>query len=133
MNPSWSPDSRYVTYARRLDTQLRAVIVHDTETGETHQITDGMADAISPVWDESGDYIYFLGSTNYGLNTGWLDMTSFDRPITRALYVAILDDDGVSPFLPLSDEEAAADSEEAPDSESVNEGASVQLDMDGIT
>lgn len=108
MNPVWSPDSRYLTYARRLDTQLRAIIVHDTQTGTNHQITDGMADAISPVWDESGDYLYFLASTNYGLNTGWLDMTSFDRPITRAMYVAILDEEGVSPFLPLSDEEGEA-------------------------
>ncbi|MEM7415089.1 MAG: PDZ domain-containing protein [Gemmatimonadota bacterium] len=109
MNPVWSPDSRYLTYARRLDTQLRAVIVHDTETGQNHQITDGMADAIAPVWDASGGYLYFLASTNYGLNTGWLDMTSFDRPITRALYVAILEEDGVSPFLPRSDEEGVVD------------------------
>lgn len=113
MNPVWSPDSRYLTYARRLDTQLRAIIVHDTQTGENHQITDGMADAIAPVWDESGDYLYFLASTNYGLNTGWLDMTSFDRPVTRALYVAILEGDGASPFLPRSDEEGeGGDSDE---------------------
>lgn len=105
MNPEWSSDSRYVAYARRLGTQLRAIIAYDTETSQTHQLTDGMADAISPVWDESGDYLYFLASTNYGLNTGWLDMTSYDRPITRALYVAVLDTDGASPFLPKSDEE----------------------------
>lgn len=105
MNPVWSPDSRYIAFARRLDTQLRAIVVHDTETGALHQLTDGMADAITPVWDASGDYLYFLASTNYGLNTGWLDMTSYDRPVTRALYVAILDADGATPFAPRSDEE----------------------------
>jgi tricorn protease len=35
-------------------------------------------------------------------------MTSYDRPVTRALYVAILKDDEPSPFLPRSDEEAVA-------------------------
>ena len=65
MNPVWSPDSRYIAYARRLDTQLRVISVYDTETGERHQITDGMADAITPVWDESGDYLYFLASTEF--------------------------------------------------------------------
>jgi len=108
MNPVWSPDSRWIAYSRRLDNQLRAVFVHDTRGGATHQLTDGMADAISPVWDASGKYLYFLASTNYGLNTGWLDMTSYDRPVTRALYVALLAKDQASPFLPRSDEESGA-------------------------
>ena len=111
MNPVWSPDSRWITYARRLDTQLRAIFVHDTESGETRQLTDGMSDAISPIWDESGKYLYFLASTDYALNTGWLDMTSYDRPVTRTLYLALLDADGPSPFLPRSDEEEGADME----------------------
>ena len=105
MNPVWSPDSRWIAYARRLDNQLRAIFVHDTESGATHQLTDGTADAITPVWDASGKHLYFLASTNYGLNTGWLDMTSYDRPVTRALYVALLRADEPSPFLPRSDEE----------------------------
>lgn len=113
MNPVWSPDSRWIAYARRLDTQLRAIFVHDTRTGETHQLTDGMADAISPVWDVNGKYLYFLASTNYGLNTGWLDMTSYDRPVTRALYVALLRKDEASPFLPKSDEETGEKADSA--------------------
>lgn len=117
MNPVWSPDSRWIAYARRLDNQLRAIFVHDTETGETRQLTDGMADAITPVWDASGKYLYFLASTDYGLNTGWLDMTSYDRPVTRSLYLALLAEDEPSPFLPASDEEAEEEGEEQPSGE----------------
>jgi tricorn protease len=140
MNPVWSPDSRWIAYARRLDNQLRAVFVHDTRSGDTHQMTDGMADAISPVWDASGKYLYFLASTDYGLNTGWLDMTSYDRPVTRALYLALLQDGEASPFLPTSDEEAEEeeDSDESrPSRGSGDEGseaetAEVIIDFDGI-
>ncbi|MCY4507594.1 MAG: protease, partial [Acidobacteria bacterium] len=32
MNPVWSPDSRWIAYARRLDNQLRAIVVHDTRS-----------------------------------------------------------------------------------------------------
>jgi tricorn protease len=139
MNPVWSPDSRWIAYARRLDNQLRAVFVHDVENGETHQLTDGVADAISPVWDASGKYLYFLASTDYGLNTGWLDMTSYDRPVTRALYVTLLRDDEPSPFLPRSDEEAADDAEEnggrsgRPENDQ-EEGDEIEvvIDLDGI-
>jgi tricorn protease len=122
MNPVWSPDSRWIAYPKRLDTQLRAIFVFDTRDGETHQITDGMADAIAPTWDESGKYLYFLASTDYGLNTGWLDMTSYDRPVTRALYVALLREDEPSPFLPKSDEEEVRDADQ-PESEAENEAA----------
>ena len=105
MNPVWSPDSRWIAYTRRLDNQLRAIFVRDTESGATHRLSDGTVDAISPVWDASGRHLYFLASTNYALNTGWLDMTSYDRPVTRALYLALLRADEPSPFLPRSDEE----------------------------
>jgi tricorn protease len=43
-----------------------------------HQVTDGLADSISPAFDAGGKYLYFLASTNYGPSTGWLEM-SFDR------------------------------------------------------
>ncbi len=109
MNPVWSPDSRWLAYPRRLETQLRVITLYDTQTGEKHDLTNGMADSISPVWDASGKYLYFLGSTDYGLNIGWLDMTSYDRPVTRSLYVAILSADGPSPFLPVSDEEESTE------------------------
>ena len=146
MNPVWSPDSRWIAYSRRLDNQLRAIFVHDTESGDTRQLTDGMADAIPPVWDAGGKYLYFLASTDYGLNTGWLDMTSYDRPVTRALYVALLQEDEASPFLPMSDEEEGdGEGEEGEEGEEdegdegdrpahggASETPEVTIDFDGI-
>ena len=140
MNPVWSPDSRWIAYARRLDSQLRAVFVYDVRSGERHQVTDGMADAITPVWDASGKYLYLLASTDYGLNTGWLDMTSYDRPVTRALYVTLLRDGEPSPFLPKSDEEGGEpsdedqdeDEDEQPGGGADREAPAVIIDFDGI-
>ncbi|NNF37671.1 MAG: protease, partial [Gemmatimonadetes bacterium] len=134
MNPVWSPDSRWVTYARRLDNHLRAIFVHDTQTGATSQLTDGMADAIDPVFDDSGDYLYFLASTDYGLNTGWLDMSSYDRPASYALYVTLLAEGTPSPFLPTSDEEMVGeedDEAEEGDAEA-DEVEAVVIDFEGI-
>ncbi len=103
--PVWSPDSRYIAYARRLENLYRALFVHDVLTGETHQVTDGMADVLSPEWDPAGEYLYFLASTDFGMNAGWLDMTAYDRPVTRTLWAAILHEDTASPFVPKADEE----------------------------
>ncbi|HEY5441589.1 MAG TPA: PDZ domain-containing protein [Gemmatimonadaceae bacterium] len=105
--PVWSPDSRYVAYPKRLPSLFRALFAYDVQTGEKHQLTDGLADATSPAWDASGKYLWFLASTNYGLRSGLLDMSSYDRPETRGLYLAILSKSEASPLLPESDEEAA--------------------------
>lgn len=105
IDPVWSPDSRFLAFSKRQENLLRAIIVHDTRTGQTRQVTGGMADAISPVWDQGGTYLYFLASTNLALNSAWLDMSAYDRPVTRTLYVLLLGAAEASPFLPRSDEE----------------------------
>lgn len=107
MDPRWSPDSRWIAYTKRLATQLHVIYVHDTQTGRSTALTDGMADAVSPAWDANGRFLWFLASTTVGLQTGWLDMTSYDRSTTRALYVALLRAGERSPLLPESDEESA--------------------------
>lgn len=103
--PTWSPDSKYVAYASRLDSLYRAIFVANVETGETKQITDGLADTMYPVWDASGKYLWFLASTDFALRSQWLDMTSYDREETFGLYFAVLKKDEPSPLLPESDED----------------------------
>ncbi len=108
LNPTWSPDSKWVAYAARLNTLYRAIFVANVETGEKKQITDGLADAMFPVWDASGKYLWFLASTDFGLRSQWLDMTSYDREENFGLYLAILKKGEASPLLPESDDEKAA-------------------------
>jgi tricorn protease len=135
MNPVWSPDSKWIAYAKRLHSQFHAIFAWQVETGRTVQITDGMADATWPAWDASGKYLYFLASTNYGLNTGWLDMSSYDRPVTRAIYLAVLRKGEASPLLPESDEEGAptpARPAGQDTSASASASVTVTIDADGL-
>lgn len=127
LNPEWSPDSKWIAYVQQQENQFKAVKVHNIETGSTHQLTDHMADAISPVWDESGDYLYFLASTDYGMASGWLDMSSFNMPVTRVPYLIVLAKDGKSPFLPKSDEEQTGDTDKKEKKE-----VSVRIDVEDI-
>ena len=143
IDPVWSPDSRWLAYAKRLDSQFHVVMVHSLADGTTRQLTDGLSDALSPAWDAGGKHLYFLASTDYGLNTGWLDMTSYERPVRRALYLAVLQADEPSPFLPASDEEeiegAGAETEEEEEGgdagggdDSGASGDDIRIDFDGI-
>lgn len=102
---SWSPDSRWVTYSKNLPSRLRAIFVYSMSEKKSHQVTDGIADSISPTFDAGGKYLYFLSSTDYGSNTGWVEMSSLDRPVRRSIYLAVLSSAEPSPLLPESDDE----------------------------
>ena len=110
IDAAWSPDSRWVAYSRNVESHLRAVFLYSLEEGKPHQITDAMSDAVSPAFDAAGKYLYFLASTDYGPRTGWLEMSSLDRPARRAIYLAVLPANEPSPFLPESGDEPAAPS-----------------------
>jgi tricorn protease len=105
LDPVWSPDSKWIAYASRLRSLYHAIFVSNVETGATKQITDGLADAVSPAWDASGKYLWFLASTDFGLRSQWLDMTSYDHDETFGLYLAVLKKTEASPLLPESDED----------------------------
>lgn len=128
MNPSFSPDSKWIAYVKLLENQFKSVFLYNVETGQKMQITDGLADAIDPVWDASGKYLYFLASTDYGVSSGWLDMSTYDLQVTRGLYVVVLNKKDPSPLLPKSDEEEGnSDKKEAKDSTKTT-----IIDLDGI-
>ncbi len=105
LNPTWSPDSKWVAYSSRLRSMFHAIFISNAETGETKQITDGLSDATWPVWDASGKYLWFLASTDFGLRSQWLDMTSYDRETNYGLYLAVLKKAESTPLLPESDED----------------------------
>ena len=106
---TWSPDSKWLTYAKLLANHLRAVFVYSMETGKEAQITDGISDARYPVFDKVGKSLFFAVSTDVGLSAGWLDLSSFQHPVLRSVYAAVLKKGDPSPVEPQSDEEKAAE------------------------
>jgi tricorn protease len=143
MEPAWSPDSNWLAYTKQLRSKLRAIFAYSVESGQKHQLTDGMSDAWSPAWETSGKHLYFLASTDSGTTTGWLDMTSFNRTVSASAYLIVLRKDLESPLGPESDEEkvkeetaaagqkdAAAKPEAKPDAKGKPEP--VRIDMEDI-
>jgi tricorn protease len=114
LNPVWAPDSKWVAYSSRLKSMFHAIFISNIDTGETRQITDGLADSTWPAFDASGKYLWFLASTDFGLRSQWLDMTSYDHDVTFGLYCALLKKGEPSPLLPESDEDRGVGSAPPP-------------------
>ena len=130
----WSPDSKWITYSKNLPSHLRAIFVYSMGDKKSHQITDGLADSISPAFDASGKYLYFMASTNYGPSSGWLEMSSIDRPVRRAIYLAVLGANEPSPLLPETGDEPPKPPEGAqtPPPAAAPRAVNVRIDFDNI-
>jgi len=115
MNQVWSPDSKWLTYTRYLANHQHAVFVYSVERAKESQITDGTADARYPVFDKNGKTLYFTASTDVGLSLGWLDLSSFQHPLTRSVYAVVLKKGDPNPVEPQSDEEKLAKPDEKND------------------
>jgi tricorn protease len=155
MSQEWSPDSKWLTYTKYLPNHQHAVFVYSLETTKESQITDGTADSRFPVFDKNGKTLYFTASTDVGLSVGWLDLSSFQHPLTRSVYAVVLKRGDPNPVEPQSDEEKVAkaddktkgadadkekdkakegdkDKEKAKEGEKKEEPPVVTIDFDGI-
>lgn len=62
---SWSPDSRWLAYARGLDNRNNAIFLYDSRDGETRQLTSGAFNDYAPVFDEGGNYLLALSHRRF--------------------------------------------------------------------
>ena len=118
MGLTWSPDSRWLAYAKTFPNSFRRIVAWSLDSDETTPLTDPMADATAPAWDRDGRHLYFLASTDLALVSSWASTSSITaQNPTYGAYVAVLRADDPTPFPHQSDEEgedeAAGESEGA--------------------
>jgi tricorn protease len=134
MTPNWSPDSKWLTYAKRGPNKISAIHVYSLDSGKSTQVTDGLSDAANPVFDRGGRHLFFTASTDVAESISVGGMSAMAHPVTRGVYVVVLRAADPSPLSPESDEEKVdaappanpAATPPAPDRE-------VKIDFDGIS
>lgn len=106
IDPRWSPDSKWLTWSRDLVNLYNAVFLYSLESKKVSQLTDGIADSESPIFDRDGKHLYFIASTDIGLGAHFEDLSSFNAPNkTSSIYAVVLRKNLPNPLHPESDEE----------------------------
>ena len=106
-SPSFSPDSRFLAYAKEQPNHFHALYVYSLADKKSTRITDGRSDAGNPRFDRGGKFLWFLASTDVG-PAGAGGMVSMGRPSTNSVYAVVLQKEQASPVAPESDEEPDA-------------------------
>ena len=110
----WSPDSKWVAYAKPNDNRFPQVLLYSMDQRKSYPVTDGMTPDFSPVFDRTGKYLYFFSDRNFTLPTFSNFELSFNYNNITGIYAVTLAADTPSPFAPESDEEKGAASKDAP-------------------
>ncbi len=122
---AWSPDSRWLAYAKFMANRQRGMFLYSLDTGKLTTVSDKRIDADSPVFDRSGKYLYFLSSTNAGPGRAFgMSAFPFTPVITSSVQLVVLRADEPSPALPPS-----SGNEEKPKPE----GGPFRIDLENIS
>jgi tricorn protease len=147
LHHAWSPDSRFLAYTQNSPTYFNRLSLYSVAEGKSYPVSDGLADATSPVFDASGKYLYFLVSTDAGPVNDWFSQANADMRAVQQVYVAVLAKGVPSPLAKESDEEKikeeekpAADVKAAGKDSKADEAkkdekkpVEVKLDQDGLS
>ncbi|MBW3553722.1 MAG: PDZ domain-containing protein, partial [Gemmatimonadetes bacterium] len=135
MGLTWSPDSRWLAYAKTGANNFRRIMAWSVNRGQATALTDPMADAFAPAWDRDGRHLYFLAGTDLGLGAGWANTSAMRAEPSYGAYVMVLRESDPTPFVPRSDEEpAAADSadDEGDDEKPAGDPEPVRIDLERL-
>ncbi|HEU5165516.1 MAG TPA: PDZ domain-containing protein, partial [Chitinophagaceae bacterium] len=137
---SWSPDSRWMAYARDLDNQHNAIYMYDYSNKKDHPVTHGFYECNSPVFDPEGKYLYFFTNQSFKPDYSDIDNT-FIYSNTTQVAVVSLKKETPSLLTPKNDTVAMKTDDLAKDDKSKKDSAAaakkpdakaVAVDFDGI-
>ena len=99
---SWSPDSRWMAYARELQNQHTAIALYDTKEGKSTQVTSGFYSDNFPSFDPDGKYLFF--TTNRTFKPAYSDFdNTWIYPNATTIAAATLSPETPSPLAPKDD------------------------------
>jgi len=129
----WSPDSKWIAYAKPEEKQMTTLQLYSLEDGKTTEVTDGWFDSYGPAFSSDGKYLFFISNRTFAPTYGQLEWNHVYRDLA-SIFLVTLGADTKSPFEPKSDEVKIGPGEkEKTDQKKESEaGVTVKVDLRGI-
>jgi tricorn protease len=104
----WSPDSRWLTYARPVTPSNAAIFLFDTKAAKLSQVTSGYLNDAQPTFDAEGKYLFYASDRAFSPVYSTFD-NSWTYANSTQLVAVPLRKDVKSPLFARNDAEGAAD------------------------
>jgi len=112
---TWSPDSKWVAYARPEDASLGKIWLYSFDAKKRLEVTDGWYAADLPAFSDDGKYLFFASSRDFKPLLGDTEFEHVYHDMQR-IYLVTLAKATPSPFAPKSDEvEISSDEKKSED------------------
>ncbi|MCU0249658.1 MAG: PDZ domain-containing protein [Vicinamibacterales bacterium] len=133
---SWSPDSRWVAYAKPEVEGPQRIYLYSLETKQTTPATDAWFASSEPVFSADGTLLFFVSARSFNPTYGQTEFQHVYTDMSR-IYFVTLAKDTKSPFAPRSDEvkipaDAKAAEPKAADAKQAGGAPAVKVDADGL-
>ncbi|AWX45300.1 Protein TolB [Flagellimonas maritima] len=114
----WSFDSNWIAYTKVIATNFEKAFLYSLSENKSYELTDGLSNVTSPIFDPSGKYVYLLASTDAGPVVNWFDQSNIDKVLTTSIYAITLQKEVVSPLKKQNDIEKGEEKEETKEKDS---------------
>jgi len=125
----WSPDSKWIAYAKPEEKKLATVQLYSVESRRTIEITDGWYASYGPAFSSDGKYLFFVSDRNFRPVFGQLEFNHIYRDMA-GIYLITLAQATKSPFEPKSDEVKLTEPEKGKSGEKKEAEKSVTVTVD---
>ena len=127
----WSPDSRWIAYARPEEKRMTTIQLYSLESGETTEITDGWYSSFEPAFSSDGKYLFFVSDRTFTPTFGQLEWNHVYTNLST-IFLITLGKDTKSPFEPKSDEVKMVGQAKESEKKEESKKATVNVDTTGI-
>lgn len=104
----WSPDSKWITYAKPQDKVQTTVHLYGLDDKKTIDVTDGWEASSGPAFSSDGKYLFFVSERTFSPRYGALEFEHIYTDLAK-IYFVTLAKATKSPLAPVSDEVKVAE------------------------
>jgi tricorn protease len=131
----WSPDSKWITYARPEQDVMTKIYIYSLESSKSIEVTDGWFSSYSPHFSSDGKYLFFISNRNFSPKYSYTEWNHIYNDMAK-IYLITLSKETLSPFHPKSDEvnlkKTGEKKDEKKEENGKEEKVTVKVDEDGI-
>jgi tricorn protease len=134
---AWSPDSKWIAYAKPEDSAMTNIYLYSLEKKETYPVTDGWYSSFQPSFSADGKFLFFVSSRSFSPTLSQTELEHSYSDMSK-IYFVTLAKETKSPFEPKSDEVKVKEASKEPDKSDKkkdDKGDSkpvVKVDVDGL-